>query len=105
MNKVMILNIERRKALILKNEAFDNYLKDMNLDNYKKMQDSKEFYHSFQRKIYTHEIIKELILLFERNETSKELVYDETENYILRVIKGSRIPYFRIEIKDETIRI
>lgn len=104
MNKLMKLNIERMKALILKNETFDNYLKDMNLDNYKKMQDSNEFYHSFQRKIYTHEIIKELVLLFERNETVKELVYDETENYILKVIKGSGIPYFKIKIKDEIIK-
>ena len=98
-NKITELIIERDFSLHIKMKAQDEYVKNMTLKNYNEMRKTDEFYSAFRRKIYTHDILKHLIDLKLKNETLKEIIFDETENFKIHLVFGRGLPYFRIESK------
>ena len=99
-NKITELIIERDFALHIKMKAQDEYIKNMTLKNYNEMRKTDEIYSSFRRKIYTHDILKHLVDLKLKNESEKQIVFNETEHFIINLIFGRGLPYFSVYLKD-----
>jgi hypothetical protein len=98
---VSILVIQRHIALNKYKSATTDYIENMTKENYETMQLLQRYYQSFQRKIYTHDNIIEMIELLKESAEDK-IILDELDGYVVSlVVSRNKMPMLTVKALED----